>query len=127
MVRRKKAQYKYKQGDRVRVSHLRKAFHRAYSQQLSGEIFTIVSRWRRDNIPVYKIADWDGSPIEGTFYQPELQKVTVNPEDTFRIEKILKRRKRGNKREVLVSWLYYPKKFNSWLPEKDIVNYGQHE
>ena len=123
----KKARYKYKQGDHVRVSHLRKAFHRAYSQQFSGEIFKIVSRWRRDNLPVYKIADWDDTPIQGTFHQQELQRVTVNPEDTFQIDKVLKRRKRGNKREALASWVYYPKKFNSWIPEKDMVNYAQNE
>ena len=110
-------------GERVRVSHLRRKFHRAYSQQFSGEIFTVYERWIRDGSKIYKIKDWDGDVIEGTFYEAELQGVTVSPDDTFRIDKVLKRRGRGDKREALVSWTFYPPKFNSWIPSAAIVDY----
>ena len=70
----------------------------------------------RDNLPLYTIVDWDGDPITGTFYQQELEKVLVDPDKTFQIEKVLKTRKRkGHKKEYFVKWLYYPKKFNSWV------------
>ena len=36
----------------------------------------------------YKITDYNGKAIQGSFYEEELQKTT---QDTFRIEKVLKR------------------------------------
>ena len=39
------------------------------------------------------------------------------PQDTFRIEKVLKRQ--GDK--SLVKWMGYPKSFNSWIDTKVIV------
>ncbi|KAK3740760.1 hypothetical protein QZH41_005894 [Actinostola sp. cb2023] len=41
--------------------------------------------------PRYKLNEWDGDPIEGSFYEQELQRVTVRPEDSFRVEAIVKR------------------------------------
>ena len=38
------------------------------------------------------------------------------------IEKILKRKKVGSKKMVLVKWKGYNKKFNTWIPESDIQN-----
>ena len=36
----------------------------------------------------YKITDYNGEEIPGSFYEQELKKT---PQDTFRIEKVLKR------------------------------------
>jgi len=60
----------------------------------------VVKRARRGKVPSYKIEEWDGTPVEGTFYVQDLQKVTLEDDDLFRIEKIVKRK--GNK--VLVQW-----------------------
>ena len=69
-------------------------------------------------IPViYKISDYNGEEIEGSFYKQELQKTS---QGTFRIEKILKRE--GEK--SLVKWIGYPKSFNSWIDTKAMVNYS---
>jgi len=114
--------YKYKIGDHVRISHLRKTFERGYDQKFSGEIFNIIQRSRRDNIPIYKISDYAGEPIVGTFYEAELQKVALDENASFKIEKILKTRQRKGKKEYFVKWLYYPKKFNSWVTEESVQN-----
>ena len=50
----------------------------------------------------YKITDYNGEEIQGSFYEQELQKMS---QDTFRIEKVLKRQ--GDK--SLVKWMGYPK------------------
>ena len=66
-------------------------------------------------IPVtYKITDYNGEEIQGSFYEEELQKTS---QSTFRIEKVLKRQ--GNK--CLVKWMGYPKSFNSWVDTKTVV------
>ena len=61
----------------------------------------------------YKITDYNGGEIQGSFYEQELQKTK---QDIFRIEKIIKQR--GNK--SLVKWLGYNDSFNSWVDNKDI-------
>ena len=62
----------------------------------------------------YKITDYNGEEIQGSFYEQELQKTTQR---TFRIEKVLK--KQGD--NALVKWMGYPKSFNSWIDTKIIV------
>ena len=69
------------------------------------------------------ITDWDGDAVVGTFYEPELIKINIDPDNiTFTIDNIIKTRKRGKKKEYYVSWLHYPAKFNSWVGERDIAN-----
>ena len=105
-----KKKYKYEIYQTVRLSHLRRVFDREYSQKRTGEIYKIQTRFRRDGIPVYTIIDWDGDRVEGTFYEPELQSVNVDPSTEYHIEKILKRRVRNNQKEVLVCWLHWTEK-----------------
>ena len=62
-----------------------------------------------------KIANLKGEETQGTFYEPELQKTS---QETFRIEKIIKR----EKKKSLVKWQGYSDAFNSWVDNKDIVN-----
>lgn len=61
-----------------------------------------------------------GDPIQGTFYASELQKVSKDENTIWRIDKILRKRKVRGKEEVLVRWLGWPKKFDSWIPKADI-------
>ena len=66
-------------------------------------------------IPVtYKITDYNGEEIQGSFYEQELQKTS---QGTFRIEKVLKRE--GDK--TLLKWIGYPKLFNSGIDTKAMV------
>ena len=68
---------------------------------------------------VYEIEDQAGERVKRTFYASKLQKVSM-PE-TFEVETILKRRKRGGVREMFVRWLGYPQSMNSWVNEKYFV------
>ena len=60
--------------------------------------------------------------IKGTFYQSELQKVEVRDDDMWKVENILKTRGRGVNKQYYVKWLYWPKKFNSWVKADDVQN-----
>ena len=97
---------------------------REYSQKWTGELFKIDTRFIREGVPVYTILDWDGERVDGTFYEPELQPVTIDPTTEYRVEKILKRRVRNKRKEVLVRWLHWPKKYDSWIPEADVKDYN---
>ena len=70
---------------------------------------------------VYRLVDWHGDKLDGTFYEPELQKVVVTKGKTYRVESVL--RWRNKRREVLVKWSGYPTSFNSWIDAKTLVNY----
>ena len=114
--------FKFKVGDYVRITHLRHVFTREYDQKWTGEIFKISERFLRQGLPIYKIKDFNGHDIKGSFYQAELQKVTLKEDQLWKIDKILKTRKRKGNTEYLVRWLYWPKSFDSWINAKDVVD-----
>lgn len=112
--------FKFTVGDLVRITQLRHAFKKDYEEKWSHEVFRIWRRFWRQNIPVYKITDYNSDPIEGSFYESELQKAHKDPDVLWKVEKILKRRIRRGIPEVYVKWYQWPKKFNSWIPESDL-------
>ena len=120
----KPPQFKFEIGDVVRLSYLAKTFDRGYDQKWTGELFRIVKRYLRRGIPVYKVQDYAGESITGTFYESELQKVEVSPDHVYKIEKILKTRKRKGETEYLVRWLNWPKKYDLWINAADMQNIG---
>lgn len=71
---------------------------------------------KKGRVPTYKVDEWDGTQVKGTFYAEDLQKVTVEDDDLFRIDKIVRRK--GNK--VLVHWKGWPDKYDTWLNKKDV-------
>ena len=105
---------KFSIGDKVRISKKKKTFEKGYTTRWTEEIFTIVEV--KHTSPVtYKIADLNGEEIQGSFYEPELQKTS---QQLFSLEKVIKR----GKKKSLVKWKGYLDNFNSWVDNKDIVN-----
>ena len=113
--------YQFKVGDRVRTTYVRNAFQREYSSRWTAEIFKIDRRYMRQGQPIYKLVDWFDEPVEGTFYQKELQKVESTDDDIFKIDKVLKYKGTGRNKQAYIQWLGWPKKFNSWIPASNII------
>ncbi|VDH96060.1 Hypothetical predicted protein [Mytilus galloprovincialis] len=65
----------------------------------------------------FGLGDFNDEEIQGSFYEPELQRTD---QDVYRIEKILRRRTRGGVKEAFVKWKGYPKEFNSWIKQSDL-------
>jgi hypothetical protein len=99
-------------GDWVRISETKRNFKKGYLPSWTRELFKIVNVLPTDP-PTYRIVDAADEPIQGKFYVEELQKVKQG--DVFRIEKVIKTRKRNGKIEYLVRWLGYSPKFDSWV------------
>ena len=57
----------------------------------------------------------------GKFYEQELSAVDKK-DNMYKVEKILKKKKVKGKNMVLVKWLGYDNKHNSWIPEENIQN-----
>ena len=118
--RKKRKPFTFKIGDQVRITHLRRTFQRDYDQTYTEEIFVVRDRFVSQNIPIYKLKDMMDEPIRGTFYASELQKVSKDVQTVWRIDKVLRKRKTRGRQEVLVRWLGWPKKFDSWIARSDI-------
>ena len=56
-------------------------------------------------VVTYKLKEWNGTPIKGTFYEEDVQKVVLPDDTLFHIDQVLKRK--GKK--VFVSWKGWPK------------------
>ena len=103
-----------KVGDKVRINKKFRTFKKSYLPGWTEEVFIVAKVNRKPPVVTYKIKEYDNTPLKGTFYKQDLQKVNVSKGEMFRIEKIVKRK--GSK--VLVRWKGWPVKYDSWLDKK---------
>ena len=97
-------------GQRVRIGRNKSVFEKGYLPNWTEELFTITQSLPTQP-PVYKLKDYYGEPIAGTFYEQELQPFET---EEYWVEKVIK--KRGDM--ALVKWLGYREP--EWVPLKDI-------
>ena len=112
--------FKFKIGDWVRISFLKKPFDREYQQKWSSELFQITNRKMRQGRPIYTLSDYAGDDVDGTFYPEELQPVTISGDTVYKIDKVLRSRTRKGQKEYLVRWLGWPSKYDSWVTSADL-------
>lgn len=105
---------KFRIGDFVRISRYKTIFEKGYTPNWTTEIFKI--REVQQTSPItYLLEDLHSNPINGSFYNHELQKSECP--DIYLIEKVL----RKNKNKLLVKWLGFDSSHNSYIEEKDFV------
>ena len=78
-------------------------FDKGYLPNWSAEIFK-VARLYNIKLPMYSLNDHSGEELNGTWYEPEIQKIAVI-DDTYKIESIIGQRKVRGKIQYLVRWL----------------------
>lgn len=110
-----------KEKDPVRISKVKGIFEKGETPNWSEELFHVL---RSEPCPaglerVYKLADWNGEPIDGIFYEKEVQ--SVEPSDLFFVERIIQKRKLHNRNQCFVKWRGWPDKFNSWIDEEEVI------
>ena len=77
-----------------------------------------VTKVETDAVPItYRVKDLMDEEISGRFYAEKLQLIECDPDTTFKIEKVLRARRRRGHPVLYVKWLGYPDKFNSWIPK----------
>lgn len=108
--------YKFEIGDKVRTTVAKTTFEKKYTRNFTHEIFTIHSRRYGDGLPLYRLTEYDGDLIAGTYYEPELQRIE-KLDDVYKIERIVKSRGKGRRTEYLVKYMGYPSKYNEWIPK----------
>ena len=113
---------KFSPGDRVRLSKAKRTFKKGYLPNWTEELFTVV-KCIETRPPVYLVKDDHGEILEGTFYAEEIQKV-IKQDDVYKIQSVLKKRRKGRRVQYLVKWLGYPESFNSWIFKQDLQKRG---
>ena len=109
---------KFSIGGKVRMSkYKRRVFDKGYTPNWTEELFVIDKVMLTKPVTYYAV-DLLGEKVEGSFYEKELQKAK---QQTFRIEKIIRRD--NKKKKALVKWKGYSDKFNSWVSYKDLVDF----
>ena len=74
-------------GDWVRISFLKELFDREYLERWSREYYKVVKRERMQGKSLYTLEDYAGDPVEGRFYEEELQPVTVGADKIYQMKK----------------------------------------
>ena len=121
-----KKQSDIKVGDAVRISKVKSVFEKGYLANWTEEIFSVDSVNRKYSPITYKLKDYNGEVIEGSFYRHEIQPI-IHDDDTFLVEKVIQTQKRGNETWCFVKWRGYPSNMNSWVRKADIVKLNRRE
>ena len=114
--RRKKS--KFSIGDFVRLRIEKAPFMKRYQEIWTEEQFIIIDAMAYDNPTTCKIKYQDNEPIKRTFYEQELQFI-VEPK-TYRIEKVIQKKKKGDRALLYVKRKDYSDKFNSYMFQDEI-------
>jgi len=109
-LKRKKS--KFSVGDKVRITKKKGVFEKGYTPRWTKKIFKVREVHYTEPI-TYKIVDLNNDEIQGSFYEPELQKTT---QEMFRIEKVIRRKKQVPREMGRVSRV-----LNSWVDNEDLV------
>ena len=110
----------YKVGDSVRISMKKAPFQKGYEQSYSYQVYEVTKVLR--TYPVtYKIRDYKGEELEGSFYKRELQIVDKN-DGIWPISKILGTVRRRGLTYYRVNYLGYPEDLTDLIPQQDLFN-----
>lgn len=115
----KKGKVQFNVGDYVRISKLKGKFDRGYNERAEQEIFKIHSIKTNLKIPLYTLSNYNGTEIiKGSFYAFELTKTTG---DTFRVERVIRRRIRNGREQLFVKWKGFDNTHNSWIDADQVT------
>ena len=105
--------------DTVRKTYKQNTHDRGYYPNWTDNIYKVYKTLPGHNKPYYLLKDEKGNLDFQRYYPNEIQKVKPN---LYRIEKVLRQRKRQGLKEIFVKWLNYPESYNSWIPAADLAN-----
>uniref|UniRef100_A0ABD2W6T9 Chromo domain-containing protein n=1 Tax=Trichogramma kaykai TaxID=54128 RepID=A0ABD2W6T9_9HYME len=108
---RKKA--KYNVGTHVRISRYKATFEKGYASNFTEEIFRIKRVSLRQEIYTYVLEDLNGEEIAPV----SDERLT---DDRFKIEKVIRTRGKGERKEAYVKWSGYPDSFNQWIKYSEL-------
>jgi len=86
-----------------------------------GQIFQIKKVLAETKPFLYQLCDLMKDDLPGFFYKEQLTKANYSTDDhLFEVEEVLKTKVVKKKKWLLCKFLFYPAKFNQWIPEENI-------
>ena len=116
---------KTKVGDFVRISRVKGVFSKGFIGNWTEEIFVVDKVIHSKPHILYKLKDWSNEPIDGSFYEHEIQIVDKDLDGFWKVEKVLHSRTRRGQKEHFVKWEGYPDSMNSWVKAGNVKTIGQ--
>ena len=107
----KKKQAKFSVGDSVRIFKERGTFHRGYMEDFTEEFFTVSKVLKNLPVPRYKLKEYNGEELVGSFFEDEL--VRYEAPEFYQID-VIKTRGKGRKKEYLVHYRGWPSSYDEW-------------
>ena len=119
-VKKKKPSKLLQVGDRVRLSKVKSIFAKGYLPNWTEEEFFIDKVNTKYQPITYKVCDYHGKVVEGSFYRQELQPVERSHEKYIIDHIVRQQKRRDGKQWYLVHWRGYPSSMDSWVKKDDI-------
>ena len=102
---------RFKPGQFVRLSLLKKTFEKGFLQSWSSEVYKVLTvENTEDGSQLYVVEDLKAEPIKGRFYPWQLQSVDYSEDELVHVQEV--KRKNG---KVLVHYVGWNKKFDEWV------------
>jgi hypothetical protein len=119
----KQKKTKFKPGDAVRLALEKPVFRKGTLPTFTDEIFRIdqAVEGKLSPTPHYYLRDHKGEKIKGRVYAPELGRTVENENTSYRIERVIRKRKEKNgTHSILVTFIGYPNE-QYWIKQTDLV------
>ena len=107
----------------MRISKVKTVFEKGYLPNWTEEEFIVDSINTKHAPTMFKLRDYAGDVIDGSFYRYEIQPI-AHDDGIYLVEHILRRRWRGHEMWYFVKWRGYPSSMNSWVRQRDISTLG---
>jgi hypothetical protein len=114
-----KSPKKFKVGDFVRMKYDLTPMDKSYYPLWTETIYKIIKVLNTVNKAQY-VLELDGEELKRRFYPEELQKVSVDENTLYRIERILGYRTVNGQRQAKIRWLGYTPNYDTWIPVDQI-------
>ena len=86
-------------------------------EDFTSEIFTINKVLNNLPVPRYKLNEYNGDEVVGSFFEDEL--VKYNPPEFYEID-VIKTRGKGKKKEYLVHYRGWPSVYDEWKKQSEM-------
>lgn len=117
-------EYLFDVGQSVRLRHIKgNKFRKEYNEQTSSQVYYIHSRRAPGNNHLYKLRSDRDVVLPGSFRENDLEKVIINENTQWRIERVIGRPViRNGVRMVKVRYLDYDSSYDEYIPEAQVGN-----
>lgn len=114
--------FKYSVGDQVKIRITKQAFRKEFNETVSETVHTIEKQIKKSNNHLYKLKHTDGTVLEGLFREDQLEKVRVDDNTEFRIDRVVARKKVKGVPMVKLRYIGYGPEFDTWEPKSSMID-----